>query len=102
MASRRQRRVVFRVGQLAEVCVDNRHDLLEDMAIKGPNGCVLDGVYMSGRICSVTSHYIGIDLPAAEATLNFPKEKANLLENDHKQSEMFVLYGQEIKKIVGL
>lgn len=82
--------------------MDNRHDLLEDMGITGPGGHLLNGVYMSGRISSVTKNYIGIDLPAAETTLRFPKEKAVALENDHKQSEMFVLFDQEIEKVSGL
>ena len=47
--------------------MDNRHDLLEDMGITGPGGHLLNGVYMSGRISSVTKNYIGIDLPAATA-----------------------------------
>ena len=102
MARRQARRAVFRVGQLAEVCVDNRHALLEDMAIIDPNGYLLQGIYMSGRISSVTKNYIGVDLPAAEGTLRFPKEKAKLLANDHKQCEMFVVFDKEIKKIVGL
>ena len=82
--------------------MDNRHALLEDMAIKGPNGYLLEGVFMSGRISSVTKNYVGVDLPAAEGTLRFPKEKAKLLANDHKQCEMFVVFDKEIKKIVGL
>ena len=102
MARRQARRAVFRVGQLAEVCVDNRHALLEDMAIIDPNGYLLQGIYMSGRISSVTKNYIGVDLPAAEGTLRFPKEKAKILPNDHKQCEMFVVFDQEIKKVVGL
>ena len=82
--------------------MDNRHALLEDMAIKGPNGYLLEGVFMSGRISSVTKNYVGVDLPAAEGTLRFPKEKDKLLVNDHKQCEMFVVFDKEIKKVVGL
>ena len=82
--------------------MDNRKELLEDMAITGPDGKLLKGIYMSGRISSVTKNYVGIDLPAAEATLRFPKEKCVVLENDHKVSEMFVLFDKDIKKVSGL
>ena len=82
--------------------MDNRHALLEDMVIKGPNGYLLEGVYMSDRISSVTKNYVGVDLPADEVTLRFPKEKTVILTNDHKQCEMFVVFDKDIKKVVGL
>ena len=82
--------------------MDNRTDLLSDMAIKGPDGNLLHGVYMSGRVCNVTKNYYSIDLPAAETSLRFPKEQVAGLADDYQVPTMYVLFGPHIKKVIGL
>ena len=102
MSNRRSRRADWSIGELVEVCVDHRHDLLSDMTIVGPDGHLLQGIYMNGHISSVTRKYVGVDLPAAEATLRFPKEKVDGVQKGKKESHMFVLFDTNIKKVSGL
>ena len=102
MAQRRSRRVALSIGSRVEVCVDNRHDLLRDMAIQGPDGSLLNGVYMYGRVTGITPNYYSVELPAAEDTLKFPKEKCVALSEAHKVPKMYVLFGNQIQTVVGL
>ena len=100
MASRS--RVRLGIGSRAKVCMDNNSDILEDMGICGPDGVPLKNTWMHGTVVAKSANYFTIKLPAAEETMDFPKEKVIATNKDEDPPPAYVLFPTKVKKVFGL
>ena len=102
MASRRLRSARLQKGSRVSVCVDHKIDLLLDMGLTGPNQKTLTGVIMFGTIKRTTKNTYRVELPAAECSYFFTKEKVSGVADDKEFPVVYVTFGSKVKKVVGL
>ena len=92
----------FDVGSLVKVCVNDRSELLEDMGLRCPDGNILQNVWMHGTVASISKNRYHVQLPAAEETIAFLREKVFEAKED-APATLHVLYDDNtIKEVDGL
>ena len=55
----------IRVGSRVKVCMDHQRDILSDMNIQGPDGNLLQNIWMHGTVSSISSNYYSVKLSTA-------------------------------------
>ena len=102
MSRGQRRRVRVDVGSRVMICADSMPDILADMALVDKDDNILKGVQMFGTVKSKTVNHFAVELPAAEETIQFLKEKVTCVESKKKVPVMYVLHDNNIKTLEGL
>ena len=89
---RAQNKIV--VGSRAKVCIDNKVTLIMDMGLVDSNDKPIEDTWMYGKVSKVHKFYYEVDLPAAEESLNFPKELVLSVKEGDTCPDMYVVFGK--------
>ena len=102
MSRGQRRRARVDVGSHVMICADSMPDILADMALVDKDDNILKGVQMFGTVKSKTVNHFAVELPAAEETIQFLKEKVTCVESKKRVPVMYVLHDNNIKTLEGL
>ena len=102
MSRGHRRRTRVDVGSRVMICADIIPHILEDMALVGLDGNILKDVWMFGTVKSRTVNYFEVELPAAEETISFAKEKVKCAAETENVPIMYVVMGCKVEALHGL
>ena len=92
-----------KVGSKVKVEASHYPEVLIDMGLIGPDLHARNDVWMYGTVTSGKSHHWVVELPAAEATMEFPKNKVERVDNIPSTATYYVvMQDNTIKTVRGL